>query len=512
MSRLAIPTLLACVLAPCTAAAQRAGLEQILGIGMHAYFRGDSTAAIEAITTVIDAGLEDPRGYYFRGLAYQRMGRSEEAAADFAAGAEIEAAHSQSTRLVSQSLERVQGASRLALERYRGPVRAQHLAALEERRAELASTLRAQYQQLVADAPPPIDTGQVQAELAALGDEYFNALRDKDGETLVSMLTPAAGETFAAQPFDVDISADGSWTFGEVQVDGDAASLQVTLADQGITLRGRMLWRRIDDQWLVYGQTLSLGPGQPDLILNFEDPQAMAQAAEQMGQAIIAAMGGEGGAQPAAGALPAAGDVFTEPAAPEPATADFPASEPADDPFVGDDMPAEDLPAATDTPADDFPAAADTPAGSDADTDDPFTTAQPGDAADTPGFDDMPEDDAPADDVDAVDEPFTIPQPGDEPGEPAAGDMPEDEPAAGNDETVDEPFTIPQPGEAGDEPDDDPFGGESDTPELPEEDEPAVEDMPAEDEPGDDPFGGESDTPELPENDEPAAEDIPEAA
>ena len=68
------------------------------------------------------AGTDDPRGYYFRGLAALRLGRTSEAEADFTTGADRELATG-SMRRVSQSLERVQGHDRLTLERFRSRAR-----------------------------------------------------------------------------------------------------------------------------------------------------------------------------------------------------------------------------------------------------------------------------------------------------------------------------------------------------------------------------------------------------
>jgi len=63
--------------------AQSAVLGQMYGSGVHAYFSQDYVRAHELLTEAINAGSEDPRCYYFRGLALERMGRPEGAAEDF---------------------------------------------------------------------------------------------------------------------------------------------------------------------------------------------------------------------------------------------------------------------------------------------------------------------------------------------------------------------------------------------------------------------------------------------
>ena len=93
-----------------------------IGDGMHAYHAGQYDRAYDDLTNAIEAGTDDPRGYYFRGLAALQLGRTSEARADFTTGADRELANG-GVRRVSQSLERVQGPDRLTLERYRARAR-----------------------------------------------------------------------------------------------------------------------------------------------------------------------------------------------------------------------------------------------------------------------------------------------------------------------------------------------------------------------------------------------------
>lgn len=93
-----------------------------IGDGIHAYHAGDYDRAYDELTNAIEAGTDDPRTYYFRGLAALRLGRTSEAEADFTTGADRELATG-SMRRVSLSLERVQGNDRLSLERFRARAR-----------------------------------------------------------------------------------------------------------------------------------------------------------------------------------------------------------------------------------------------------------------------------------------------------------------------------------------------------------------------------------------------------
>src|SRR5262245_50950232 len=91
------------------AAADDALLGQIYGTGVHAFNQGDYTGAYNSLTSAINGGTSDPRAYYFRGLTYLKLGRGDEAKADFAKGAELEVADSVNEFPVNRSLERVQG-------------------------------------------------------------------------------------------------------------------------------------------------------------------------------------------------------------------------------------------------------------------------------------------------------------------------------------------------------------------------------------------------------------------
>lgn len=115
------------------------------GNGVHAYYAGDYQRSYDELSTGIDGGTQDPRAFYFRGLAALRLGRLDEADADFALGATAEAA-GRGGWAVGRSLERIQGEPRLQLEKHR--VRAR-MAALQERREAIVR----HYSQLDAVRP-----------------------------------------------------------------------------------------------------------------------------------------------------------------------------------------------------------------------------------------------------------------------------------------------------------------------------------------------------------------------
>jgi hypothetical protein len=104
------------------AMAQESLLEDLYGRGVHAYFEHRYEEAHGLLTKAITSGLEDPRAYYFRGLANVRLGRPDEARAEFTTGAEFEAIAAEPVN-VGKALERIQGADRLAIEKHRREAR-----------------------------------------------------------------------------------------------------------------------------------------------------------------------------------------------------------------------------------------------------------------------------------------------------------------------------------------------------------------------------------------------------
>jgi len=104
-------------------------LGQKYGSGVHAYFDGDYLSAYELLTAAIEGGSNDPRAFYFRGLAFLRLGRPHEAQQDFQTGAARESRDIHKFYNVSKALERIQGQARIELERHRADAR---MAALEE--------------------------------------------------------------------------------------------------------------------------------------------------------------------------------------------------------------------------------------------------------------------------------------------------------------------------------------------------------------------------------------------
>ncbi|MBR5162279.1 MAG: hypothetical protein IKW80_11660, partial [Thermoguttaceae bacterium] len=119
-----IMALCVCSLALCIsqASAQEKVLKQYYGNGVHAYYSGDYKGAYDLLSKPIDAKIEDPRPYYFRGFALMELGRPDQAEKDFKAGAALELKDTTGRFPVNFALERCQGKSRLALENARNEV------------------------------------------------------------------------------------------------------------------------------------------------------------------------------------------------------------------------------------------------------------------------------------------------------------------------------------------------------------------------------------------------------
>jgi hypothetical protein len=110
-------TLIAC---SATLVAASDDARRAYGYGIHLLYQGRLMEAVQSFDLAA-AEWEDPRIYYFRGIAKRRLGQSEEAQIDFLIGAQLEATTGRQD--VGRALERIQGGDRLVIERYRRDAR-----------------------------------------------------------------------------------------------------------------------------------------------------------------------------------------------------------------------------------------------------------------------------------------------------------------------------------------------------------------------------------------------------
>lgn len=116
-------------------------LQQLSADGKEAFLSDKSKVAVQLLDVAASHGSSDPRVYYFRGLAKQKLGLSEEAVVDFnrAIGLEL---HPANRIDVDLALESVQGEMRLALEKHRHEaIATARLADEKERQAMIASLI-----------------------------------------------------------------------------------------------------------------------------------------------------------------------------------------------------------------------------------------------------------------------------------------------------------------------------------------------------------------------------------
>lgn len=200
----------AALMATSVVAREDAILAVAYGNGVHAYYAGDYQRSYEELSTAIDGGTQDPRAFYFRGLAALRLGRLDEAEADFALGANAEAA-GRGGWAVGRSLERIQGEPRLRLERHR--VRAR-MVALQQRRGPItrhypeaemmpSDVQRSRRPETLPGIPTP--AAEAESEPAAEAVVVPSApMAEEDDEPVEKPATPAPKPEKSDDPFGDD--------------------------------------------------------------------------------------------------------------------------------------------------------------------------------------------------------------------------------------------------------------------------------------------------------------------
>lgn len=208
-----------------------AAIARALGNGVHAFFGGDYQRAYEDLSDAAAAGSRDPRTLYFRGLAARRMGRIDEAEADFSQAAMLEAS-SVGTWPVSQTLERVQGQDRLALERHRVRSRIAVLQGRREAAARRYSEIESVQDSYLRRTRPrdAVRDPAAEFERGAPAEPIMPRPLEGDDEAEDAMIPEAedaGGEPDAAAPAD---PADNP--FAEPPADSGAAEAEPEMVDE----------------------------------------------------------------------------------------------------------------------------------------------------------------------------------------------------------------------------------------------------------------------------------------
>ncbi len=140
---------------------------------------------------------------------------------------------------------------------------------------------------------------------AAAIQEFLEALRTGNDEKASKMLSKAAREKTASLNRNVTPPASDTarFTVGKVDyVNDDGARVACTWTDldeDGKPKTDEAVWvlRREDKAWHVAGVAAQVFPGEPPLLLNFEDPQDMVKKQQWVREEIRRRSAGAGGLQ-----------------------------------------------------------------------------------------------------------------------------------------------------------------------------------------------------------------------
>jgi len=135
-----------------------------------------------------------------------------------------------------------------------------------------------------AARPNPVAQSSVKPEgPAAAAQEFLEALRSGNDDKASKMLSTAARQKTASLNRSVTPPASDTahFTLGKVEyVNDDGARVACTWTDldeEGKPKTDEAIWvlRREDNVWRIAGVAAQVFPGEPPLLLNFEDPQDM---------------------------------------------------------------------------------------------------------------------------------------------------------------------------------------------------------------------------------------------
>jgi hypothetical protein len=166
--------LFACLTASSSAQSPAAATSDPYRTGVLAYFSGDDAAAEQWLAEAAARDPKDPRPVYFHGLSLLRQGRRDEACSNFMVAASLES-RSRNSYPVGKSLERVQGADRLLLEKFRWQARSAEPAIVGNPATSAVTPGRysfspAEQRALRQPATPPLDRSVQPASLSELVD------------------------------------------------------------------------------------------------------------------------------------------------------------------------------------------------------------------------------------------------------------------------------------------------------------------------------------------------------
>ena len=206
-----------CLVAAAPLFADGGAFDKMYGNGVHAFFSSDYAKAHECLSRAMDAESKDPRCFYFRGLAYLKLGREPEAREDFAVAADLEAVDAYKFYNVSKALERVQGKSRMAIEQYRAKARLKAVARAAKLRRARYEELRAAETRVLQQQAEAVPAEAVPVETAKPTDPFSAGPLEED-EAPKAAAKPAAetADPFADAPAKPPVARKGGGILGAI--------------------------------------------------------------------------------------------------------------------------------------------------------------------------------------------------------------------------------------------------------------------------------------------------------
>ncbi len=128
---------------------------RMYGSGVHSYYARQYEDALKSFQLASDTGLNDPRCFYFRGLALLKLGKTAAAQTNFKKGAALEATNPALLPIVSEALQRVQGHVRVTIESLRAEARSDAIIARESQKQALYGNRQADVHDPISGQQPP---------------------------------------------------------------------------------------------------------------------------------------------------------------------------------------------------------------------------------------------------------------------------------------------------------------------------------------------------------------------
>jgi tetratricopeptide (TPR) repeat protein len=117
---------------------------------------------------------------------------------------------------------------------------------------------------------------------------YMEAAKEGDTEGSLALMTEKAKQAAAETGFEAAEAGPGaSFKVGVARVKGERADVPVTMILEGEEKAATLLMRREKGEWRIYGMKAPVGPGGPEMTMDFENPQAMmAEMTKVMAEAM----------------------------------------------------------------------------------------------------------------------------------------------------------------------------------------------------------------------------------